>query len=232
MSTPALETHHLGKEYKNGDLTLTVLRDVNLTIAIEEFVAVRGPSGSGKTTLLNLLAGLDTPTAGALTVLGRRIDQLGERQRTRFRADHLGLVFQDPHLIPGLSALENVVLARIPWEHYKSLLPRARTLLSRLGLEDRLDHPPSHLSGGEQQRVGLARALLGNPNIVLADEPTGNLDADTTAQMLHLLQALRAELRLTLVVVTHDDQVAAAAQRVIHLEKVHGDTTQVGPKGD
>ena len=216
---PVVQASALAKEYASGDASLTVLGGIDLAVDQGDFVALRGPSGSGKTTLLNLIAGLDVPTSGTVTVLDNRLDQLNERQRTRFRADHVGLVFQESYLIPGLSALENTMLGRLPWERAKRLEPKASALLGRLGLEGRLHHPPSHLSGGERQRVGIARALLGKPELLLADEPTGNLDAESTAQIIALLRELQAELELTLIIATHDDQVASAAGRVVRIEK-------------
>lgn len=215
----ALSAQQLVKEYPSGDSTLTVLNGIDLDVAQGDFVALRGPSGSGKTTLLNLFASLDTPTSGSVTVLEQRIDKLSERKRTRFRADHIGLVFQESHLIPGLTALENTMLGRLPWEKRGPLAERATTLLERIGLGDRLQHPPSHLSGGERQRVGIARALVGNPEILLADEPTGNLDADSTGEIMWLLGELREELGITVVIATHDEQVAGAADRVVRIEK-------------
>jgi putative ABC transport system ATP-binding protein len=223
-SQAAVDLCAVRKEYPSGDDSITVLQDVHIAVQRGDFVALRGPSGSGKTTLLNLIAGLDTPTSGSITVLGTRLDRLGERRRTRLRADHIGMVFQEPFLIPGLSALENAMLGRLPWESARRLMPRARELLERLGLGDRLSHPPSHLSGGERQRVGLARALLGRPELLLADEPTGNLDGHNTGVIIDLLGRLQAELELTVIIATHDDQVASAAARVVRLEKgsVHG----------
>jgi ABC-type lipoprotein export system ATPase subunit len=215
----ALSAQQLVKQYPSGETTLTVLNGVDLDVARGAFVALRGPSGSGKTTLLNLFASLDTPTSGSVTVLDQRVDKLSERKRTRFRADHIGLVFQESNLIPGLSALENTMLGRLPWEKRGPLAERATKLLERIGLGDRLQHPPSHLSGGERQRVGIARALVGNPEILLADEPTGNLDADTTAELIRLLGELRTELGITVFVATHDEQVAGGADRIIRIEK-------------
>jgi putative ABC transport system ATP-binding protein len=191
--------------------------EVSLTVAVGETVALTGPSGSGKTTLLNLIAGLDRPTSGTVTVLGQDLTSLKERQLTAFRARSLGLVFQDPHLLPGLTALENVIAARLPWAKRRVLEPEARKLLKAVGLAARMNHPPARLSGGERQRVGIARALLGQPRLLLADEPTGNLDAGSTEELLSLVDDLRSELRLTLVVATHDPAVAAIAHRVILL---------------
>jgi ABC-type lipoprotein export system ATPase subunit len=195
--------------------------EVSLTVAVGETVALTGPSGSGKTTLLNLIAGLDRPTSGTVTVLGQELTALRERDLTRFRARSLGLVFQDPHLLPGLTALENVIAARLPWARRRVLEPEARKLLKAVGLASRMNHPPARLSGGERQRVGIARALLGQPRLLLADEPTGNLDAGSTEDLLSLLDELRSDFGLTLVVATHDPAVAAIAHRVILLSGGH-----------
>jgi putative ABC transport system ATP-binding protein len=180
-------------------------------------MALTGPSGSGKSTLLNLVAGLDRPSSGGITVLGQRLTGLRERDLTAFRARSLGLVFQEPHLLPGLSALDNVVVARLPWQRRSELEPEARKLLAAVGLGGRVGFPPARLSGGERQRVAIARALLGQPSLLLADEPTGNLDAGTTEEILALLEELRQELGLTLVIATHDPAVAAMADRVVRL---------------
>jgi len=182
-----------------------------------EIVALTGPSGSGKTTLLNVIAGLDRPTQGEVTVLGQRLNELTEKALTRFRAQSLGLVFQDPHLLPGLTALENVIVARLPWASRSELEPRARELLGAVGLSERMNFPPAKLSGGERQRVGVARALLGNPKLLLADEPTGNLDTQSTQDLLGLLGALRADRDLTIVLATHDPVVAAMAGMIVTL---------------
>jgi putative ABC transport system ATP-binding protein len=180
-------------------------------------VAITGPSGSGKTTLVNLIAGLDRPTSGSIRVLGQDLGELSESQLTAHRAHHVGLVFQDPHLLPGLTATENVVAARLPWAKGSVLEPRARALLAQVGLEHRADFPPARLSGGERQRVGIARALLGAPALLMADEPTGNLDGVATVAFLSLLAGLRASMGLTLIVATHDPLVAASATRVLRL---------------
>jgi putative ABC transport system ATP-binding protein len=193
------------------------VRDVTLTVPAGQAVAITGPSGSGKSTLLGLIAGLDRPSSGRVTVLGERLDEAGERALTAFRARSVGLVFQDPHLLPGLTALENVVAARLPWARRRELEPAARELLGAVGLGGRLDHPPAQLSGGERQRVAVARALLGRPPLLLADEPTGNLDAATTESLLVLLDRLRGDLGLTMVIATHDPTVAAVADRVVRL---------------
>lgn len=196
---------------------MSAVRDLDLIIYPGEAVAITGPSGSGKTTLLNLIAGLDHPTSGQVRVLGQSLADLSERKLTAFRARSIGLVFQDPHLLPGLSAVENVAVARLPWGRRRQLMNEAKKLLEVLGLGNRLHHPPSRLSAGERQRVGLARALLGQPTILLADEPTGNLDSKTTEGLIALLTELREEMGITFVIATHDPAVAAMAERIVRL---------------
>ncbi len=217
MPEPAIEIQGVGREYPSGAERVSALRDVDLIIYPGEAVAITGPSGSGKTTLLNLVAGLDHGSSGQVIVLGQKLNELSERRLTAFRAKHIGLVFQDPHLLPGLSAVENVAVARLPWGKRSQLMSEARKLLVALGLGERLHHPPSRLSAGERQRVGLARALLGQPQILLADEPTGNLDSRTTEGLIALLTELREEMQITLVIATHDPAVAAMAQRIVRL---------------
>lgn len=217
MPEPAIELQGVGREYPSGAERVSALRDIDLIIYPGEAVAITGPSGSGKTTLLNLVAGLDHGSSGQVIVLGQKLTELSEGRLTAFRAKHIGLVFQDPHLLPGLSAVENVAVARLPWGKRSELMSEARKLLVALGLGERLHHPPSRLSAGERQRVGLARALLGQPQILLADEPTGNLDSRTTEGLIALLTELREEMQITLVIATHDPAVAAMAQRIVRL---------------
>jgi len=217
LPEPAIELQGVGREYPSGAERVSALRDVDLIIYPGEAVAITGPSGSGKTTLLNLVAGLDHGSSGQVIVLGQKFTELTEGRLTAFRAKHIGLVFQDPHLLPGLSAVENVAVARLPWGRRSELMSEARKLLVALGLGERLHHPPSRLSAGERQRVGLARALLGQPQILLADEPTGNLDARTTEGLIALLTELREEMQITLVIATHDPAVAAMGQRIVRL---------------
>jgi putative ABC transport system ATP-binding protein len=195
---------------------LTVLRDVNFAIPQGAFVAIVGPSGSGKTTLLGLLAGLDTPSTGQVILDGSDMTAMDEDQRARLRGEKVGFVFQSFQLIATLTALENV---QVPLElrGESGAGERARELLSRVGLGDRLDHFPTQLSGGEQQRVAIARAFANAPRILFADEPTGNLDSDTGARIVELLEALNRESRTTIILVTHDHGLAGRAQRIIRL---------------
>lgn len=214
---PVVMVSAVTRAFQSGGEEVHALEGVSLSVSRAETVAITGPSGSGKTTLLNLIAGLDRPTSGTVTVLGQDLSLLSERELTAFRARSLGIVFQDPHLLPGLTALENVIAARLPWARRRVLEPDARKLLAAVGLGLRMNHPPARLSGGERQRVGIARALLGQPRLLLADEPTGNLDIGSTEELIALLDELRNDLKLTLVISTHDGAVAAIAHRVIRL---------------
>jgi len=206
----------LEKTYRSGDRTLTVLRDVNLDIEEGDFVAILGPSGSGKTTLLGLLAGLDSPSRGSVRIAGTDLTPLSEDERARFRRTAVGFVFQSFQLIPSLTARENV---QVPLELRgdPDVARRAEALLARVGLADRLDHYPAQLSGGEQQRVALARAFVNEPRVLFADEPTGNLDAATGEAIIELLEELNRERGTTLVLVTHDPNLAGRARRTIRL---------------
>jgi putative ABC transport system ATP-binding protein len=216
-----IETKDLEQTYESGGRPLTVLRQVNLAIAPGEFVAIMGPSGSGKTTLLGLLAGLDRPTRGTIHLDGADLGALSEDARARMRVEKVGFVFQTFQLMPTLTALENVL---VPIElrgratgNGRAAEARARQLLERVGLGDRMDHYPAQLSGGEQQRVGLARAFAAEPRLLLADEPTGSLDAETGRAVIDLLVALNRDAGTTLVLVTHDPALAARARRVIRI---------------
>jgi len=208
----------LTRRHKMGVSFVDALRGVDLEIRRGEFVALVGPSGSGKSTLLNLVGGLDRPTSGQIWIDGVEISASNERALTRHRREHVGFVFQTFNLLPRLTAEENVALplmfSGVP---HKERLDRARALLGRVGLTPRLTHRPSQLSGGEQQRVAIARALVGQPALLLADEPTGNLDSTTGGEIMALLRALNQEGHLTLLVVTHDPEVAAFADRVVKL---------------
>jgi putative ABC transport system ATP-binding protein len=211
-----LEARQLTKEYESGDHKLAVLRDVNFVIPDGAFVAIVGPSGSGKTTLLGLLAGLDVPSHGSVLLDGEDLTRLSEDHRARLRGSKVGFVFQSFQLIPTLTAVENV---QVPLELRgdDGAPERSRELLARVGLGDRLHHFPNQLSGGEQQRVAIARAFSNAPKLLFADEPTGNLDSETGAHIVELLEALNREARTTIVLVTHDLNLARRAQRIIRL---------------
>lgn len=212
----------LGQTYLSLGQPLRVLTDINLTVESRGFVAVVGPSGSGKTTLLGLLAGLDRPTHGRVFLDGHDLNPLDEDERARIRAEKVGFVFQNFQLIPTLTALENVL---VPVELLRALgqtpptsaADRGRDLLERVGLGSRLHHYPAQLSGGEQQRVALARAFANNPKILFADEPTGNLDADTGRTVIDLLVRLNREEQTTMLLVTHDTELASHAHRIVRL---------------
>jgi ABC-type lipoprotein export system ATPase subunit len=218
MNEPILSARGLVKSYAMGKRTLEVLRGVNLEIARGEFLALRGASGAGKSTLLHLIGGLDLPNAGEILFDGQNLSTFSEGELTQFRSRRVGFVFQAYHLLPELTALENVCLpARIARISTVQAEKRGRELLARAGLAERVEHKPSELSGGEQQRVAIARALINEPELLLADEPTGNLDSKTGGEIIELLKNLRAERQTTLVIATHDARIAAHAQRVIEL---------------
>ena len=215
-----IRLEHVNVEYRLKAERVLALRDVSLDIAEGSFDAIMGASGSGKTTLIQLIAGLLTPTAGNVVVSGENLRQLDDREISGFRNRTIGFVFQFFNLPNYYTALDNVALplvfAGVP-EHERR--ERARLLLKEFGLEDRLRHKPDQLSGGEAQRVAIARALVNNPKLILADEPTGNLDRDTGTHMLELLQRVRRERGVTVLMVTHDEKAAAFAQRIIRIEK-------------
>ncbi|NNL31478.1 MAG: ABC transporter ATP-binding protein [Gemmatimonadetes bacterium] len=208
----------LEKNYTSGGRPLPVLRSLDLEIEAEAFVSIVGPSGSGKTTLLGLLAGLDEPSAGRVVLDGHDIFAMTEDERAEFRGERVGFVFQTFHLLPTLTAVENVLVPLELRGDPGNLRARAEALLARVGLGDRLDHYPAQLSGGEQQRVALARAFANEPRILFADEPTGNLDRDTGETIVSMLEELNREQKTTLVLVTHDRELAERAHRVIALE--------------
>jgi lipoprotein-releasing system ATP-binding protein len=213
-----LSARDLTKTYVMGKRSLEVLRGVDLDVARGEFLALRGASGAGKSTLLHLIGGLDLPNAGEILFDGQNLVAFSERKLTEFRNRRVGFIFQAYHLLPELDALENVCLpARMARIASAKVETRGRELLARVGLKDRLDHKPSELSGGEQQRVAIARALINEPELLLADEPTGNLDSKTGGEIIELLKSLRVEKQMTLIIATHDAKVAAHAQRVIEL---------------
>jgi len=212
-----LEVQQLTKTYNSGNKSLTVLDDVSFTIEAGQTFAIVGPSGSGKTTLLGLCAGLDRSSSGSVVLNGIRLDDLSEDERARVRNQHVGFVFQNFQLIPTLTALENVMVP-MELQGQKGAAKKAMELLGRVGLAERHDHYPAQLSGGEQQRVALARAFSNSPKILFADEPTGNLDPETHDVVERLLFDLNREAGTTLVLVTHDLELAAKTQRVLKLK--------------
>ena len=218
MNDTLLSARAVTKSYAMGKRTLEVLRGVNLDVARGDFLALRGASGAGKSTLLHLFGGLDSPNSGEIWFDGENLARLPEITQTRLRNRKIGFVFQAYHLLPELDALENVCLparmARLPAGEAET---RGRDLLARVGLSERVDHKPYELSGGEQQRVAIARALINEPELILADEPTGNLDSHTGGEIIELLINLRADKNTTLIIATHDADVAARAPKVLHL---------------
>jgi ABC-type lipoprotein export system ATPase subunit len=218
MNEPLLSARGLTRTYTLGKRALEVLRGVNLDVARGEFLALRGASGAGKSTLLHLIGGLDAPNAGEIHFAGQNLAALSQGELAHFRRHRVGFVFQSYYLLPELDALENVCLparvARVPAAQAGA---RGRDLLARVGLKDRMEHKPYELSGGEQQRVAIARALINEPELLLADEPTGNLDSHTGEGIIELLKNLRAENKTTLIIATHDARVAAHAERVVEL---------------
>ncbi|WP_254274081.1 ABC transporter ATP-binding protein [Haloarcula marina] len=211
-----LDAQHLVKRYRSGDETLVALDDVDFALDAGEFVSIMGPSGSGKSTLLNILGLLATPSEGRLLLNGDDVTHLADRKRTTLRKRTIGFVFQDFYLLPTLTAVENVAVPRL-LERDPNTTARARDLLTRMGLGDRLDHRPDQLSGGQQQRVAIARSLVNDPSIVLADEPTGNLDRDTGRQILDEFRRIADDEDVSIVAVTHDELVDEYVDRTVHL---------------
>lgn len=217
---PLVEIRNVTKRFQSGDEVITPVHDVHLDIEQGEFVSLMGPSGTGKSTLLNLIAGIDKPDSGTITVGGTEVTQLSRGQLADWRAAHLGYIFQTHNLIPVLTAYENVELPTL-------LLPlsarerrqRVRIALDAVALTDRANHYPRQLSGGQEQRVGIARAIVAGPTVVVGDEPTGSLDAETSEQIQSLLGRLNRELGITLVMVTHDEQAAAIATRQLLMDR-------------
>lgn len=221
MSKPALiSIHSLNKTYIRGEQRIPVLEKVNLDIEAGEFVALMGPSGSGKSTLLNLIAGIDKPTSGSILIDGIDITTLAESQLADWRAANVGFIFQFYNLMPVLTAFENIELPLLLTSLSRSQRKEhVEAALSMVSLSDRMDHYPNELSGGQQQRVAIARALVTDPTIIVADEPTGDLDRDTANEVLDLLDALNTDLGKTIIMVTHDPKSAARAKRLVMLEK-------------
>ena len=218
MNEPLLTAKGIHKTYVLGQRSLEVLRGVDVELRRGDFLALRGASGAGKSTLLHLLGGLDSPTEGEVWLAGRNLATLSRLELARMRNKDVGFIFQAYYLLPELDALENVCLpARMARMAPAEAEARGRELLARVGLKERLEHKPYELSGGEQQRVAIARALINEPDLILADEPTGNLDSHTGEEILELLYALRTERRATLVMATHDAKVAARAPKVVEL---------------
>ena len=212
-----LEVRNLTRTYTSGNRVLKVLDDVSFQLTRRETCAVVGPSGSGKTTLLGLCAGLDLPTSGSVILNGSVLNELNENERALLRNEHTGFVFQNFQLLPNLTALENVMIP-IELRGERGATGEAKQLLSRVGLGDRLDHYPAQLSGGEQQRVALARAFINRPHILFADEPTGNLDAETAGKVVDLMFEMNRELDTALVLVTHDLKLARRTERNLWLD--------------
>jgi putative ABC transport system ATP-binding protein len=215
-NSSVLTARGIGKTVKSGTSDLVILREIDLEVTRGEAVAVVGASGSGKSTLLAILAGLDTPSAGNVTLDGQDIFALDEDQRARLRAMNVGFVFQSFQLLPSLTALENVMLP-LELSNEEKAEELARQILTRVGLGERLHHYPKHLSGGEQQRVALARAFVVRPKVLLADEPTGSLDAEAGAEVIRLLFEMNREFGTTLVMVTHDEGLAGRCTRIVRL---------------
>jgi putative ABC transport system ATP-binding protein len=220
MSDPVIETCNLTKEFVRDEFHVVALKNVSLEIEKGEFVALMGPSGSGKSTLLHLIAAMDRPTKGEIRVLGNNLRELNDREIAHWRNEHVGFVFQQFNLIPVLTALENVELPlKLTNLKKAQRIEHATTALKLVGLGDRLGHFPRQLSGGQEQRVAIARAIVTDPALILADEPTGNLDAASALEVLTILSKLNRDYGKTVVMVTHDPHAAQFATRVQHLEK-------------
>src|SRR5271165_323230 len=220
MAETVIETHRLSKEYVRDEFHVVALKDVDISIARGEFVALMGPSGSGKSTLLHLIAAMDRPSDGEILVLGQDLRTLSDRAIAHWRNAHIGFVFQSFNLIPVLNAIENVELPlKLTNLKKKERMEHAETALKLVGLGDRLHHLPRQLSGGQEQRVAIARAIVTDPALILADEPTGNLDAASAEDVLTILARLNKEFGKTVVMVTHDPHAAQHASVVHHLEK-------------
>jgi putative ABC transport system ATP-binding protein len=218
--TALVELRNVSKTYERGSQKIAVLDKVSLDIAAGDFIALMGPSGSGKTTLLNLVGGIDSPTAGSVTIGGERIDRLGEAALSRWRASHVGFIFQLYNLLPMLSAQRNVELPLLLTKLGAAQRRRnAGIALQLVGLADRATHKPSELSGGQQQRVAIARAIVSDPQLLVCDEPTGDLDRQSATEVLELLQSLNQQHGKTIVMVTHDPKAASYARQTLHLDK-------------
>lgn len=220
MAEIEIELRDVRKVYHKDRIEIPVLEGLNLDIRAGEFVVLMGPSGSGKSTLLHLMGGLDTPTSGSVRVGDAQLEQMSERELTAWRSRSVGFIFQMYHLVPVLTAAQNVelplLLFKMPGSERKR---RVETALTIVGLADRMDHRPNQLSGGQEQRVAIARAIVTDPRLILADEPTGDLDAKTSEEVLNLLNTLNKEFGKTIAMVTHDPRAASHGQRTLHLDK-------------
>ena len=220
MASAEIEVRGLKKVYHKDRIEIPVLDGLNLNIAAGDFAVLMGPSGSGKSTLLHLIGGLDSPTAGTVRVGDAQLDPMRESELTSWRSRHVGFIFQMYHLVPVLTAAQNVELPLLLFKMSSSeRKQRVQTALSIVGLADRTDHRPNQLSGGQEQRVAIARAIVTDPDVILADEPTGDLDAKTSTEILGLLNLLNEEFKKTILMVTHDPKAAAHGKRTLHLEK-------------
>ena len=220
MSTPFIKAVGLTKIYQKGNQEIVPLRDITFAVQPSEFISLMGPSGSGKTTLLNLLAGIDSPSRGTLEVAGCSLDQMNREKLTKWRSENVGYIFQLYHLMPVLTTFENVELPLLLQNlSKKERRDRVEKVIDQVGLSDRLEHFPRELSGGQEQRVAIARALVADPSLIVADEPTGDLDRDSADEILQILEDLAAKQGKTIVMVTHDPKAAARATRCLQLEK-------------
>lgn len=219
MSNLVLDAQNIEKSFTDGKSTVDVIKGISLQVTAGEFVSIVGSSGSGKSTLLHILGGLDRPSAGQVMVNGRRFDNLSEANRGYVRNENLGFVYQFHHLLPEFTALENVAMPLMLRKSvkFKEAKQQAEYLLERVGLTHRLTHQPGELSGGERQRVALARAVVTKPKLMMADEPTGNLDRKTADKIFELLTELRSEFNMAMLIVTHDEQLAHSADRILHM---------------
>ena len=220
MSNIVLEAKQVSKHFTDGKTTVEVIRGLDLQVQQGQFVSIVGASGSGKSTVLHVLGGLDRPSTGEVFLNGQRFDNLGEAERGYLRNQYLGFVYQFHHLLPEFSALENVAMPLMlrAGTNYKKVKAQAEYLLERVGLSHRLTHKPGELSGGERQRVALARALVAKPALMLADEPTGNLDRKTAVKIFELLRELRSEFNMAMLIVTHDEELAKSADTILHMQ--------------
>lgn len=220
MNDPIVQVQNVSKEFRRDQITVPVLAGMNLTVESGGYLALMGPSGSGKTTLLNLIAGLDRPTSGSVIVCGQDLGRSSESELAKWRSRHVGFIFQMYNLIPVLTARENVELPlTLTSLSRRERDEHVRTALEVVGLGDRMDHYPRQLSGGQEQRVAIARAIVTDPDLIVADEPTGDLDAKSAGEILDLMQRLNQDFRKTIIMVTHDPHAAARATRTLHLEK-------------